>query len=198
MGTKNNPGAYDCYANALPDEPMFVLLARDPDAPDQVEAWAWGRYDAIRMGERPASDMAMVEEARECAKAMRAWRAANDGAWRNKKSDVDRSMIDRALAVRLREMAADFAEPDTNDGADYRPDPRVNDLLTAADALDRFFSERQSAAVDMRARAAKAATDRYDVAPENDSEPAAYHAGWERCARQIATAIRALPLEIDR
>lgn len=29
MGTKNNPGAFDCYANAEPDEPMFVLLARD-------------------------------------------------------------------------------------------------------------------------------------------------------------------------
>ena len=46
--------------------------------------------------------------------------------------------MNKTLAARLREMAADFAEPDTNDGADYRPDPRVNDLLTAADALDRL------------------------------------------------------------
>lgn len=30
MGTKNNPGKFDCYDAALPDEPMFVLLARDP------------------------------------------------------------------------------------------------------------------------------------------------------------------------
>jgi hypothetical protein len=86
MGTKNNPGAYDCYANALPDEPMFVLLARDPDAPELVEAWAWARYDAIRMGERPATDMAMIEEARQCAKNMRNWRRENDGAWRKTES----------------------------------------------------------------------------------------------------------------
>lgn len=30
MGTKSNPTQFDCYANALPDEPMFILLARDP------------------------------------------------------------------------------------------------------------------------------------------------------------------------
>jgi len=28
MATKKNPGEFDCYANAGPDEPMFVLLAR--------------------------------------------------------------------------------------------------------------------------------------------------------------------------
>jgi hypothetical protein len=28
MGTKNVPGKFDCYANALPDEPTFVLLGR--------------------------------------------------------------------------------------------------------------------------------------------------------------------------
>lgn len=33
MGTKNNPGTFDCYANAAPDEPMFVLLGRDKHAP---------------------------------------------------------------------------------------------------------------------------------------------------------------------
>lgn len=36
MGTKNNPGAFDCYANAEPDEPMFVLLGRDKHAPAPV------------------------------------------------------------------------------------------------------------------------------------------------------------------
>lgn len=40
MGTKNNPGKFDCYANADPDEPMFVLLARDPLASDLVLLWA--------------------------------------------------------------------------------------------------------------------------------------------------------------
>ena len=37
MGTKNNPGQFDCYRNAEPDEPMFVLLARDERAPQQTE-----------------------------------------------------------------------------------------------------------------------------------------------------------------
>jgi len=40
MGTKNDPGKYDCYAAAEPDEPMFVLLARDETAPLLVERWA--------------------------------------------------------------------------------------------------------------------------------------------------------------
>jgi hypothetical protein len=39
MGTKNNPGQFDCYTNAGPDEPMFVLLARDPIAPLIVQHW---------------------------------------------------------------------------------------------------------------------------------------------------------------
>lgn len=82
MGSKNNPGEFDCYTNALPDEPMFILLARDPSAPAIVKWWADAREAAIDRGERPESDRAMVEEARQCAKNMTAWRAANDGAWR--------------------------------------------------------------------------------------------------------------------
>lgn len=70
MGTKNKPGAFDCYANAEPDEPMFVLLARDEGAPVLVEEWAHKR---ALMGEDPVK----VQEARDCAAAMRAWRASN-------------------------------------------------------------------------------------------------------------------------
>lgn len=40
MGTKNNPGNYDYYAKAKDDEPMFILLARDPMAPVLVRLWA--------------------------------------------------------------------------------------------------------------------------------------------------------------
>lgn len=68
MGTKNNPGDFDCYENADPDEPMFVLLARDPMAPRLVEQWAREREWA---GEKPAK----VDEARQCAHAMRQWTA---------------------------------------------------------------------------------------------------------------------------
>ena len=79
MGSKNNPGQFDCYANALPDEPMFILLARDPNAPALVEAWASRREQEIGAGTRPITDRPMVTEARQCAENMREWRKANDG-----------------------------------------------------------------------------------------------------------------------
>jgi hypothetical protein len=66
MGTKNSPGTFDCYVNAEPDEPMFVLLARDEHAPELVLEWA-GRREAL--GESPEK----VAEARACADAMSRW-----------------------------------------------------------------------------------------------------------------------------
>ena len=68
MGTKNKPGDYDCYKNADPDEPMFILLARDPSAPLLVELWARMKVDA------DPGEEAMEIEAMECARAMREWR----------------------------------------------------------------------------------------------------------------------------
>lgn len=63
MGSKIRPGSYDCYANALPDEPIFTLLGRDRHAPKLIEQWADAR---AREGEDPSK----VEEARAVAKAM--------------------------------------------------------------------------------------------------------------------------------
>lgn len=83
MGTKANPAKFDCYANALPDEPMFVLLARDPMAPELVLDWAMRREEDIAVGDRPESDRAMVEEARTCARNMKQWRKENEGKWRS-------------------------------------------------------------------------------------------------------------------
>lgn len=37
MGTKNRSGDFDCYANAEPDEPMFILLGRSAKSPLLVE-----------------------------------------------------------------------------------------------------------------------------------------------------------------
>jgi hypothetical protein len=84
MGTKDNPGKFDCYHNALPDEPMFILLGRDPWAPDLIELWAEKRMRDILLGTRPKSDLPMVDEAQHCAAAMRDWRKENDGKWRSK------------------------------------------------------------------------------------------------------------------
>lgn len=66
MGTKNNPGAFDCYANAEPDEPMFTLLGRDPMAPLIVTLWA-------EMRALSGEDAAKCKEARDCAIAMFRW-----------------------------------------------------------------------------------------------------------------------------
>lgn len=70
MGTKNAPGNFDCYANAADDEPMFVLLARDPLAPDLVVLWAERRAKSNK------SDVEKINEARRCADAMLRWRGA--------------------------------------------------------------------------------------------------------------------------
>jgi hypothetical protein len=68
MGTKRNPGSYDCYENAHPDEPMFVLLGRDRDAPGLVMAWADVR-------EEHGEDPVKVAEARACARQMARWKS---------------------------------------------------------------------------------------------------------------------------
>lgn len=86
MGTKNNPGDYDCHAKAEPDEPMFTLLARDPLAADLVHLWA-----ALRGADAPvaahhfailvetANDLndgkpEKIADAMDCAEAMAGWR----------------------------------------------------------------------------------------------------------------------------
>lgn len=79
MGTKLKPGEFDCYQNAEPDEPMFVLLARDKSAPEIVRVWAYQRKVDILKGLKPEEDMKMVEEAMECAANMEKWRHDNRG-----------------------------------------------------------------------------------------------------------------------
>jgi hypothetical protein len=66
MGTKNNPGPFDCYEAAHPDEPMFVLLGRDANAGVLVRLWA-----DIR--EQRGEDPGKIAEARACADKMGAW-----------------------------------------------------------------------------------------------------------------------------
>lgn len=77
MSTKENPGVYDCYAAAEPDEPMFHLLGRDPTAPSLVRAWASHRILQIDDGQRPSTDRLKAENAFNIADAMDLWRAVN-------------------------------------------------------------------------------------------------------------------------
>lgn len=68
LGSKRNPGPFNCYEDALPDEPMFVLLARDPYAPTLVRNWAaWAQINS--------KDPIKVQIARTTADEMVAWRA---------------------------------------------------------------------------------------------------------------------------
>lgn len=71
MATKNDPGIYNCYENAEPDEPMFILLARDPMAPILVRLWA-------DLRKHNAGNPSKVAEARVCADEMEAWRRAKE------------------------------------------------------------------------------------------------------------------------
>ena len=72
MATKNNPGKFDCYANAEDDEPMFVLLARDRTAPSVVRAWVERRLEEGRNGGKVTLEDKLAE-ARACADAMEKW-----------------------------------------------------------------------------------------------------------------------------
>ena len=83
--TKDNPGEFDCYQRAGTDEPLFVLRSTDPSAPRLVRQWA-DEYE-LRKGIQNSSgdgpgllderQQRKVDEARECARAMEAWRQAN-------------------------------------------------------------------------------------------------------------------------
>lgn len=66
MGTKANPGAFDCHGKAEPDEPVFTLLGRDRHGPTLV--WLWS---VLR--ELDGEDPAVVAEARVCASEMIAY-----------------------------------------------------------------------------------------------------------------------------
>ncbi len=82
MNTKNDPSRFECYHKALPDEPVFTLLGRDPQAPGLVLLWATEREAGILEGRYPMSDIDKVLEARRWAHNTVHWRESNDGAWR--------------------------------------------------------------------------------------------------------------------
>lgn len=70
MSTKNNPGKFDCYAAAGPDEPMFILLGRDKHAPTLIWLWATLR-------ELDSEEPEKVEEARQLVTDICKWQVAN-------------------------------------------------------------------------------------------------------------------------
>ena len=106
MGTKANPSKFDCYTNAEQDEPMFILLARDPASPILVEAWAAIRrgdlLEAVHLMNDAVEKMLESKkpflfshseknrEALQCACEMRTWRLVELTAQAKAKQDDEK------------------------------------------------------------------------------------------------------------
>lgn len=69
MGTKNSPGKFDCLAKVGPDEPFFVLLARDPVAPVLLRLWV----ELRRAVDNKEEDAEQRAEALDCRNKMLEW-----------------------------------------------------------------------------------------------------------------------------
>lgn len=75
MATKETATGNDCYARLQPDEPYFLLMARDPDFEIVVQIWAMLRRMQIRNGSRPDTPLehAQISEAFLCSTEGRIW-----------------------------------------------------------------------------------------------------------------------------
>lgn len=112
MGTKNKPGSFDCYLQALPEEPLFTLLARDRHAPDTVEKWADSRELEIRRGyggnkEKLVAELQQLAEARKIAGDMRNWRRQNMGVWKGALPAAP--LLSSSIIIYNNRMEADLA-----------------------------------------------------------------------------------------
>lgn len=87
-GSKLNPGIDDCYTEALPHEPMFVLLARDASAPELVRLWAKQRKEKVDKKEKPVEDLDKVLRAYSIATKMELWRKNHEGEWSGEKKEA--------------------------------------------------------------------------------------------------------------
>ncbi len=76
MGSKLEPGSFDCYAAAMLDEPMFILLARDDSAPDMLRNWADRRRKAVIaiLSDDPDLMNPQMEPQPKDSKAWKLWR----------------------------------------------------------------------------------------------------------------------------
>lgn len=74
MATKDTPGDFDCYAKLRPDEPYFVIRAKDPVGAKAVRAWCQLRRGA---GILKPNERQRLREAEAVADAMQEWRKKN-------------------------------------------------------------------------------------------------------------------------
>lgn len=72
MGTKNNPGKFDCYAKLEPDEPYFILRGKDPMGWLVVQVWVYLRKVSAH-DDLPPAYVEKLNEAKVAADHMKAW-----------------------------------------------------------------------------------------------------------------------------
>lgn len=72
MSTKQNPGKHDCYSKAEPDEPYFMILARDVTAPEDIRHWILQQQMLDRLGIKKM-DPDQIAEAYACIPEMERW-----------------------------------------------------------------------------------------------------------------------------
>lgn len=65
---KSSPGVYDCHSKANEDEPMFVLLGRDPTAAIIVRIWTKLRCRIMK--NITTEELDQLQDAIECADEM--------------------------------------------------------------------------------------------------------------------------------
>lgn len=114
MSTKNDPGDFDVYVKLEPDEPYFILRARDMEAPVAIHVWVHLWLREIQMGLRPESDRAQIAEAMKCAAEMEQW----GREYQNRKSREGMEFDDRGIPLTgPHRHIANASTSGANDGA---------------------------------------------------------------------------------
>lgn len=117
MSTLTEPGAFDALEKAEPSEPIFTLLARDPDAPATVTEWCRLRRNRAmkvhghskRTADKKlfAAELAQCVNAERIAEEMTDWRAGQDAPAAVRISHgVQRTEIELAEAAARDRLAA--------------------------------------------------------------------------------------------
>jgi len=110
MGTKQNPGKFDCYARAAPDEPYFVLLGRDPMAALTVAIWRKLRDVRRRAGPHKVEDAEQIDEAEAVMRDMEIY-ARDRGKDEPRAQEIfEDTILDCADVIRARRRAANAGD----------------------------------------------------------------------------------------
>lgn len=167
MATKENPGAYDCYAKAEPDEPLFVLLARDESAAALV--WLWCVLRELKAG-NDEKKIAKAAEAREVCAQMIAWGAAKGKQVAGVGQAVLAGVMEliRTANVAVRQNFAEAGNVPTGDDflrlvinhTPFEEPPEVTEREELLDLLrESYHSLDPATQTDLRARLANAIGD---------------------------------------